>query len=109
MNAGELRHRIRINRMVDVQGDSFGEAKLTPVLYHDRVPALVEPLSGRELEHADKIQSGLTHRVKMRWMPGIEPKMQIVFNERTLNIVAALNIKERNVELYLMCMEEVRG
>lgn len=107
MRAGDLRHRIRINRMVDVQGEEFGQNELQAVTYADRVPASVEPLNGRELIQADKQEAGVSHLVRMRWMPGIEPKMQIVFEGRTLNIVSAINKGERRIELELMCLEKV--
>lgn len=104
--AGDLRHRIKINRMVDAQGAEFGQAKLTAVLFADRVPALVEPLTGTELTNADKQETGLTHKITMRWMSGIEPKMQIVFEERTFNVVSAINVRESRRKLILRCMEK---
>jgi SPP1 family predicted phage head-tail adaptor len=107
MQAGKLRHRIKIQTLVDSQGADFGEAKLTPSVYAVGVPAAVEPLSGRELINADKVEAGVTHRVRMRWMPGIEPKMQIVIGTRTLNIMSVIDKHERRIELELLCLEEV--
>jgi SPP1 family predicted phage head-tail adaptor len=108
MRAGSLRHRITIRRLVDGQDDEFGSATLTPTVFADRVPASVEPLTGKELINADRTEAGVSHRVRIRYMPGIVPKMQVVFNERILNIVSVINKEERNIELELMCLEKVQ-
>lgn len=105
--AGSLRHRIRIYTMVDAQGEEFGQNELTPVLFADRVPASVDPLTGREWLNADKQEAGISHRIRMRWMPNVVPKMQIEFDGRTFNVVSAINKEERNIELELMCLEKV--
>lgn len=79
--------------------------------------AEVLPLTGRELFQGQQVRQDVTHRVTMRWfrgapptgsyLPAVNPKMRLQLNGRTLQIASVINVEERNVELVLMCREEV--
>jgi SPP1 family predicted phage head-tail adaptor len=49
----------------------------------------------------------VSHRVTLRFIPGVTAKMRVNYGGRLLLIEAALNIEERNRELQLMCLEVV--
>lgn len=66
----------------------------------------VEPLSGKELWQAQQVQADVTHRVTMRYRPGVRPKWRIVYQGRVFNILYVLNLEERNRTLQLLCVEQ---
>jgi SPP1 family predicted phage head-tail adaptor len=103
MNPGELRHRITLQKLENVQ-DSFGQ----PVEQWNDVATIwasVKPLVGREFFAAETVNSEVTHKVRIRFRAGITPDMRIKFGTRIFQITAVINYQERNVELQLMCKE----
>ncbi|MCF5044293.1 phage head closure protein [Pseudomonas sp. PA-7-1E] len=77
MRAGDLRHRITIQRPEYVQDQATGE--MTPSWVDvSKVWASVSPLSARDLIAAAAIQSKLTARVVIRYRAGIDSTMRIV-------------------------------
>ena len=69
--------------------------------------ASVEPLSGRELWQAAQVQADVTHRVRIRYHPGIGPTWIVRYQGLQLNILSAINVEERNRQWELLCMEQV--
>jgi len=103
MNPGELRHRITIQQLSSSQ-DTYGENVDTWVDVAT-VYAAVNPISGRELFAAEKENSEITHRVKIRYRSGITPDMRVLFEGREFSIMYVIDYKERHIELQLMCKE----
>lgn len=108
MRAGKLRHRVTIQSPPSTRNE-YGEEEQDSDDWTTfaRVWAAVIPLSGRELWNAQQVQGDVTHRVEIRYLQGINPKMRVKFGERFLNIASVMNLDERNVEMHLMCMERV--
>ena len=106
MQAGKLRHRIKILKAVDQRGATFGEAKLAYETVAI-VRAAVIPLAGKEFWGAAQTEAGISHRIEIRYLPGITPKHRIEFNGRIFEIVSVLNLEERNREIHLMCWEKI--
>jgi len=103
MRIGELRHRVTIQSATETQ-DSYGQAVLSFSTLATRW-ASIEQLSGREFFDASKVAAEVTHRVRIRYMTGITPKMRVVYGSRTFEIVAITNPEERNIALDLLCKE----
>lgn len=105
ISAGQLRHRIAIEEFTTTR-DSMGG---TIEAWTTFAPAwaAVEPLNGREFFAAEQVNAEVSHRVTMRYTPGVKTKMRVNHGGRFLLIEAALNIGERNQELQLMCREVV--
>jgi SPP1 family predicted phage head-tail adaptor len=103
MNIGKLRKRVQLQHLVRNQ-DDFGEAipSYTP---YATVWASVEPLQGRELEHAQQISAEITHRVTIRYIAAVTSEHRVVYGERILEIESVINPEERNEMLILMCKE----
>lgn len=103
MRAGQLRHTITIQQRDKTVVRGAQSSTWNDV--YAGVAASVQPLRGREVlisrqEHAD-----LTHRVMLRYLDGITPKMRVVYGARILEIQSAINAGERNAELELLCVE----
>ena len=108
MRAGDLRHRISIQKRTTAQ-DSFGaqQTTWTDVL---QCWAHVAPLSGRELFAAQAVQSETTHSIVIRynallWKPTEAAKMRVLYSGRVFNITASNNEDERNRMLTLAATE----
>jgi len=105
MLAGRLRHKVTIQRKVSTKNE-WNE----PVVEWKDVTtvwASVEPIRGREFWASRQVQSEVTHRVRIRCLPGLDPTMRIVFKDREFNIEAIRNIEERNAEMEILVTEKV--
>lgn len=104
MRAGRLRHLVTIQSRTE-GSNAFNEPR--PVWKHfATVYASIEPLSGREYFAAQQAQSDVTHRVVLRYIPGVTAKHRIVFGDRVFDIAAPpRNVGERGIELELQCVE----
>jgi SPP1 family predicted phage head-tail adaptor len=66
----------------------------------------VLPLSGNEAMQAMATEGNVTHRVRMRYTPGLKPKMRLVADGRTFEIMSAVE-RGRREEHELMVSEVV--
>lgn len=105
MRAGQLRHRIVIQQLAEGR-DSAGGIAETWITFVT-LPAAVEPLKGREYFQSDQLNAEVSHRIKVRYYPGILPKMRVSWGTRIFRVEAVLNIDERNREIQLMCTEVI--
>ena len=105
MNAGKLRHRVTIQKLEEVD-DGYGgiEEKWQDMI---TVWAVVEPLRGNERYTAQQVQAELTHKVTIRYKPGIKPDMRLKYGDRILEIEAVIDVEERHRWLELLCSEVV--
>lgn len=110
MQAGKLRHRVTLQKLPDEPNrNTFGEEMDDDSQWDDvaTVWASVEPLSARERLTAQQLYGEVTGRIRMRYYPGLHPKMRAVFENRKFNIEGIVNKDERNIELELMVTELV--
>jgi SPP1 family predicted phage head-tail adaptor len=102
---GRLRHRIIIEQATETQ-DADGSVIETWSIYATAW-ASIEPLSGREYIAAQSTQADVTHRIRLRYLSGVTPKMHVNYSSRIFNILSVININEQNRELQLMCKESI--
>jgi len=104
---GQLRHRVTLQQAVE-QDDGYGGRTVT---WQDvaTVWAAVEPLRGDERYRAQQVRAQLSHRVTIRYRPGVRPGMRVVYGGRLLAITAVIDPEERHERLELLCEEEVSG
>lgn len=106
MNPGRLRHRITFLYLAKEQ-DEVGDTVLVERPWKT-VWASVEPLKGREYFEARKIQSEASHKITIRYLPGITPEMKIEFKGRIFDIEGPpINPEERNEYLEMYVIEKV--
>jgi SPP1 family predicted phage head-tail adaptor len=104
MKAGDLRHLIRIDEPVRTEEEGGGSVdRWTP--FADGVWAAVVPLSGSERVAAMQSAATVSHRVELRYLPGLGEGMRVVHETRAFNIRAVLDIDERHREIHLLCDE----
>lgn len=103
MEAGRLRHRIRIEEKVESR-DTYGGERETWIT-KATVWGEVAPLVGREYLEARQMTAEMTTRIRIRYLEGVKPQMRAVFGSETFDIQAVQNVEERDREMVLMCRE----
>jgi SPP1 family predicted phage head-tail adaptor len=85
--------------------NSIGEPELTWSAFAQRWIALM-PLSGNEAVSAMANEGVVTHRIRMRYTSGLKPKMRVVAEGRTFEIMSAVE-RGRREEHELLVSEVV--
>jgi SPP1 family predicted phage head-tail adaptor len=107
IGAGELVHRIQIQKPVTAPGDSFGQS-ITPDTWDTvlTVRAAIEPIGAGERNESGQLISEVSYRVTIRWTPVfIGANYRVLFRGRTFVVQAVNNLLERNRVLILFCSE----
>jgi SPP1 family predicted phage head-tail adaptor len=104
LQAGKLRQRIEIVQP-STSRDSMGGTTPGGGSSLGVVWASVETLSGRDALAAQAFTAVVTHRVTIRYMPGVLAKQQVIFGSRKFQIEAVTNPDERTKKLVLLCVE----
>ena len=104
IRAGDLRHRVTVQRRVTSQ-DTFG-AEVESWATVAVVWAAVEPLIGAEIFAAQRVAPHAKVRVRMRWMGGLTPEnTRLLFNGRVMCPAIVLDPGELRRQLDVLCME----
>ena len=105
ITAGKLRHRIALEYVTQTADAQTNEPVETWTPWGGAW-ASVEPVSGNEQFSSMQIQSGVTHAITMRYVPGLTSQWRIGFNGRIFHIMQPpLNTEERDRKMVLMCKE----
>jgi SPP1 family predicted phage head-tail adaptor len=104
INPGEFRHIITFQQQSGNQ-NSYGESTNEDWVDVLKTRAGIYPISGREFFSAEMVNSEVTHKINMRYVPKISPDMQIKFGERIFRIISVINFQEKNIEIQLLCKE----
>mgnify|MGYP001577893075 CR=1 FL=1 len=104
--SGALRHAVLIEQR-SVASDGAGD--LAPTWTTFASPrASIEPSQGQERWVGERLMAEVDTIVMVRYVAGITPKtMRVKFGSRTFNLVALVNVQERNRELRLLCKEQL--
>lgn len=90
MRAGDLRHRIRFQKMVSGMDPETMEPIEAQWVDVATLWAAVNPLSGREFIHAKSVQSEVVGRIVIRYRTDIKAAMRGIEGDRIYNIQAVL-------------------
>ena len=103
MRAGELRHRITLQKN-NPAPNSIGEAVDT---WTDlaTVWAAIEPLSGNRLFQAQQANSEIQGVVRIRYRSDVLATMRIVHIARYFQVLSIIDTEERHQELHLFYKE----
>jgi SPP1 family predicted phage head-tail adaptor len=106
INPGEYRHVITFQKKTSVQ-DSYGE-KINDWVDVVKTRAGIYPINGKEFFAAETTNNQVTHKINIRYLPGITPDMQIKYGNRIFEVIAPpINFQERNIQLQLLCKEVI--
>lgn len=104
INPGNYRHIITIEKLSENRNE-FGEVIKKNWTTFTITRASIRPINGKEFYQAETINSEVTHKLNLRYKPGIKTDMRIKFGARVFEIISVINFEERNVELQIMCKE----
>lgn len=99
---GKLRERVTVE-IASVSTNQFGEAVLAWGT-SSSVWASVEGVTAREALASGQAEVSITHRVRMRYLPGLTQQMRFSWRNRTLEIVSLLEHANRS-EHEAICQE----
>ena len=102
MRSGNLKHKITIQSYSETQND-FGEVVKGWTDFKTAY-ASITPLSAKEFFKAGT-NAEVSHKIELRYLIGVLPKMRIIYNGREFSIESVLNIREANKSLQLICIE----
>ncbi len=104
MDAGKLRERITV-QIASGTTNALGE---TVLAWADSsaVWASVEGVSAREALTAGQQETTVSHRVRLRYLPGLTQNMRFAWRSRTLDIISLLEHGNRS-EHEAICQEQV--
>lgn len=109
MRAGELRHRITIQKPTTSRSTSGQENITWSTLI--TIWGAIWPLRGREYMDAQQIQSAVTHKIRIRRLPSnkvddFDEKCRLIFGSRTFQIISIIRPDERNIYYEIMAREQ---
>jgi SPP1 family predicted phage head-tail adaptor len=78
LKAGRLRHRVDIQRPINVQDPLTGDITKTWETVWASVPCAIEPLSAREFIAARSMQGEINARITLRYREGLLPDMRLI-------------------------------
>jgi SPP1 family predicted phage head-tail adaptor len=102
--AGRLRHRIDIVKPTNAQDSTGGTSVANNVVFAS-VWASIEAVTTKDNLATAQFMSQTTHKVTIRYLPGITAALQIWFQGRQFQIVGVMNPDERTKMLVIMALE----
>ena len=108
MRAGNLRHRLTIQKPTEVSDGMGGVTTTWSTLI--TIWGGIWPLRGHEYMSAMQTTSEVTHKIRIRQLPtnkrsDFSSKCRILFGSRYFEIESIINPDERDIYLELMCKE----
>jgi SPP1 family predicted phage head-tail adaptor len=103
IDAGKLRRRIQIQANTVTQSD-LGQPVDSFATVATRWASIV-PASGQAFAATDQVRNDTTHKVILRYYPGLTPRHRIVYGSRVFNILSVLDEEEMHVQHTLLVQE----
>lgn len=108
MNAGQLRHKIKIQTIGNTV-NAFGEIEQGNYQDFKTVWSSITPVGGGESFLANKDFATVTHKIKIRYIPNLNASMQIDYQGRKFKIKNIRNFAEMGSELEILAEEQING
>jgi len=104
----ELRHRVDVQQLTTEQDSDTGAVEeswlsIMPAGTEGTMPARIEAVTGKEFVSSQAVQAQVTTRIKIRRWPEIQPRMRVVHEGLSYNIVAVLPDLTQQRVINLMC------
>ena len=105
MSAGSRRSFINIEAPTTTTSD-IGEPVITWANFASAWVS-IQPNTGKETNKEPQIKAEVTHIIKTRFISGLNTKMRINFNGRTMGIDSIINVREESRNIEIMAVENV--
>ena len=103
MNPGELRHRIKLQKLETRVNENGFEEEMW--IDHKEVWASIKNLHGREYFEAAAVQKENTVKFTIRYLPGLDTSMKLLFKDKHYNITSIDNIRYENKLIEIKALE----
>ncbi len=104
--SAHMRKPVEIISSGSVPDGMGGEIESDPVVFHG-CRAAIWPVKATEQIKNMREELEVTHRIRIRYYPGISPSMTVKYGTRTFEIVSIINVDEANKLLDLVSKEHV--
>jgi SPP1 family predicted phage head-tail adaptor len=105
MRSGQLRHTVQI-QAVTLTDDGMGSpTESWATVPGGTVRAEIWTLKGDERMTADSLGASVTHRVRMRFFPGLTTAHRLLFGTRIFRIRFVNDVDQRGKQHVLDCVE----
>lgn len=105
MRIGQMRHRLGVQALTEAR-DVHGGVTTTWATAANRWGEIL-PEKANERDVAERRDSVVTHRIRMRWYEGLVPTQRLRFGTRIFKIIEILDQGERNRAHLIMAQELV--
>ena len=108
MKARLLNKKITIQKLGEAVDDFGG---IIEGGYQDftTVWASINPVTGKEAFLSNTDFATVSHKIKIRYLAGIDASMRIFWNDRVFEIKYFINYQEANREIEFLCEEKING
>ena len=108
MKARYLNKKITIQKLGDTVDDFGG---VVEGAYQDlaTVWASINPITGKEAFLSNTDFATVSHKIRIRYLAGVNASMRIVWNDRVFKIKYFINYQEANREVEFLCEEQING
>lgn len=100
-----MRHRVAVQAKTRGASDGAGGSVSETWATSFSCWAKIDPKAGREIVAADQVVHRLTHVITIRYRTGVTTAMRVVYESRTLAILAMREILENGRFIELNCEE----
>jgi len=104
MRTGTLRHLGSIEVYTETVDAVGGVTKVWTEF--SKVWCAINPLRGDEKYVSAEKHARATHQVTMRYLHGVNPKMRLLCRGREFEVIASINVGERDKMMQLLVEEE---
>jgi len=108
MRAGILRNKAVIQK-VGTTTNEYGEIEEGEYEKFKDVWCSITPISGKESFLSNTDFSKTTHKIRFRYIPGVNASMRLVWNDRHFNFMNPRNISERFKVIETLAWEDNNG
>jgi SPP1 family predicted phage head-tail adaptor len=107
IRAGTLNRRCRIEVREEVDDDTGDPVPVEPWPLFAEVWCALEPERGREFVTEQELVSETNGRIRIRYLPGVSPKMRAVVDGVPYEIQAVIDLLDRHQEMHLLVSQGV--
>lgn len=108
MNAGSLRNKAIIQQLGTAQ-NGYGEVEEGEFTTFKTVWCSITPVSGNEKFLSNTDFSKTTHKIKIRYIDGVNASMRLLWQGRYFNFMNTRNISERFKAIEILAWEDNNG
>lgn len=96
LEAGKLRDRVNIQRRDNVRDSVTGATSVVWINQWEKIPAKIEDLSQRDLIAAQAMQSQVSARITIRYLPGLTSQHRIVDLDGNIYTIEGPPIRDKD-------------